>query len=150
MLLYISGDGGASLCMSDGSFVRILPAPAPSAPAPSPDGLVIDHLAIPPQDGSGAVTFVEGRVGSAVTGAALTLDDGTQVTVTVGGGHFIAWWPSSEGVATSTETTAAGRQSGPAEVASDAMPHPCPSGTAPCNRIVHVLDGSAPPPQKGG
>jgi hypothetical protein len=43
-----------------------------------------------------------------VTGATLTLDDGTQVTVTVGGGHFIAWWPGSAGVATSTETTALG------------------------------------------
>jgi hypothetical protein len=69
MLLYISGDGGASLCMSDGSFVRILPAPAPSAPAPAADGLVIDHLAVPPQDGSGAVTFVEGRVGCDRCGA---------------------------------------------------------------------------------
>ncbi|MGB8880228.1 MAG: hypothetical protein WCD11_28215, partial [Solirubrobacteraceae bacterium] len=99
---------------------------------------------------SGAVTFVEGRVGSAVTGAALTLDDGTRVTVTVGGGHFIAWWPRSEGVATSTETTASGSQSGPADVATDARPNSCRSGTAPCNHVVHVLDGSAPPPQKGG
>ena len=144
MLLYLDGDGGSTLCMSGGSFVRVLPTPAPTAPAPPADGLVIDHLA------SGAVTFVEGRVGSAVTGAALTLDDGTRVTVTVGGGHFIAWWPGSEGVATSTETTASGSQSGPADVATDAMPHPCPSGTAPCNHVVHVLDGSAPPPHKGG
>ena len=52
-----------------------------------------------------------------MTGAGLTLDDGTRVTVTVGGGHFIAWWPGSEGVATSTETTASGSQSGPADVA---------------------------------
>jgi len=151
MLLYISGDGGTSLCMSDGSFVRILPTPAPSAPAPAADGLVIDRLAIPTQDGSGgAVTFVEGRVGSAVTAAALTLDDGTRVTVTVGGGHFIAWWPGNEGVTTSTETAASGSQSGPADVATGAMPQPCPTATAPCNDVVHSLDGSVPPPQKGG
>ena len=58
-------------------------------------------------------------------------------------------WPGSEGVATSTETTASGSQSGPADVATDALPHPCPSGTAPCNHVVHVLDGSAPPPREG-
>ena len=130
--------------MSGGSFVRVLPTPAPTAPAPAADGLVIDHLA------GGAVTFVEGRVGSAVTGAALTLDDGKRVTVTVGGGHFIAWWPGSEGVATSTETTASGSQSGPADVATEAMPHPCPSGTAPCNHVVHRLNGTVPVGQKGG
>ncbi len=58
MLLYLDGDGGSTLCMSGGSFVRVLPTPAPTAPAPAVDGLVIDHLA------SGVVTFVEGRVGS--------------------------------------------------------------------------------------
>jgi hypothetical protein len=144
MLLYLDGDGGSTLCMGGGSFVRVLPTPAPTAPAPPADGLVIDHLS------SGAVTFVEGRVGSAVTGAALTLDDGTQVTMTVGGGHFIAWWPGSEGVATITKTTASGSQSGPADVATDAIPHPCRSGTARCNHVVHRLDGSKPPPHKGG
>ncbi len=59
-------------------------------------------------------------------------------------------WPGSEGVATSTRLRRPGVQSGPADVATDALPHPCPSGTAPCNHVVHVLDGSAPPPQKGG
>jgi hypothetical protein len=143
MLLYLDGDGGSTLCMSGGSFVHVLPTPAPTAPAPRADGLVIDHLT------SGAVTFVDGRVGSAVTGARLTLDDGTRVTVTVGGGHFIAWWPGSQGVATSTETRASGSQSGPADVATGATPHPCTSGTTPCNHVVHVLGGSAPP-HKGG
>jgi hypothetical protein len=80
--------------------------PAPTAPAPPADGLVIDHLA------SGAVTFVEGRVGSAVTGARSRSTAGTQVTVTVGGGRFIAWWPGSEGVATSTETRRPGARAG--------------------------------------
>jgi hypothetical protein len=144
MLLYLDGDGGSTLCMGGGSFVRVLPTPAPTAPAPPADGLVIDHLA------SGVVTFVEGRVGSAVTGVTLTLDDGTRVTVTVGGGHFIAWWPGSEGVATSTQTTASGSQSGRADSVTDAVRPPCRSGTAPCNQVAHVLDGSAPPPQKGG
>jgi len=54
MLLYLDGRG-STLCMSGGSFVRVLPTPAPTAPAPPAAGLVIDHLA------SGAVTFVEGR-----------------------------------------------------------------------------------------
>jgi hypothetical protein len=54
MLLYLDGDGVSTLCMSGGSFVRVLPTPAPTAPAPPADGVVIDHLA------SGAVTFVEG------------------------------------------------------------------------------------------
>jgi hypothetical protein len=130
--------------MSGGSFVRVLPTPAPTAPAPPADGLVIDHLA------SGAVTFVEGRVGSAVTGAALTLHDGTHVTVTVGGGHFIAWWPGSERVATSTESTASGSQTGRADVAPGGMPHPCRSTTAPCNHVVHLPDGAVPVGQKAG
>lgn len=144
MLLYLDSDGASTMCMSGGSFVRILPTSPPSAPGPAADGLVIDRVA------GGAVTFVEGRVGSAVTEAALTLADGTRVTVTVGRGHFIAWWPGSESVATSTETTASGSKTGPADVTTDAMHHPCPSGTAPCNHVVHLLDGSAPPPHKGG
>jgi hypothetical protein len=37
-----------------------------------------------------ATPSLPGHQGSAVTEAALTLDHGTQVTVTVGGGHFIA------------------------------------------------------------
>jgi hypothetical protein len=130
--------------MSGRSFVRVLPTTPPATPAPGADGLVIDRVA------GGAVTFVEGRVGSAVTGAALTLADGTRVTVTLGGGHFIAWWPGSDGVATSTETTASGSQSRPADVATDAMDHPCPSGTAPCNHVMHLLNGTVPVGQKGG
>ncbi len=150
MLLYLASDGGTSLCMSGGSFVRVLSTPPPSAPPPPAAGLEIDRLAMPPRDGSGAVTFVEGRVGSAVTGATLTLDDGTQVTVTGGGGHFIAWWPGAEGVSTSTETTASGTQSGPVAVAPDAAPHPCPSDGTPCNGVVHLPGVPVPAPQKGG
>ena len=150
MLLYLDGGGGSTLCMNGASFVRVLPTPAPTAPAPPADGLVIDHLA------SGAVTFVEGRVGSAVTGAGLTLDDGTRVTVTVGGGHFIAWWPGGEGVATSTETTASGSKSAPADVGTDARPHPvrparrhatmwCTCSTVLRRRLIRAVD----PPTTG-
>ncbi len=45
MLLYLESDGGSTLCMSGGSFVRIVSEPKPAASAPAADGLVIDHLA---------------------------------------------------------------------------------------------------------
>lgn len=57
-----------------------------------------------------AFTYIEGRVGAAVTGITLVLAGGTRVSATVANGLFLAWWPGSqqaisEEVATSTGTS---------------------------------------------
>jgi hypothetical protein len=53
-------------------------------------------------------SFVEGRAGSDVTGAALVLDDGTHVDATLQNGWFVAWWPGDRTVRSALVTTSAG------------------------------------------
>lgn len=53
-------------------------------------------------------TRIFGRVGSSVSGVALTLSDGSQVRSTVGHGLFLAWWPGGIGVTLATITAADG------------------------------------------
>jgi hypothetical protein len=48
------------------------------------------------------------QAGAGVSGAVLTLTDGTQVTATVQNGWAIAWWPGDAHVASAALTTAAG------------------------------------------
>jgi hypothetical protein len=44
--------------------------------------------------GGSAFSLADGRTGPGVSGVILSLDDGTNVQATVGGGWFVAWWPS--------------------------------------------------------
>ena len=50
------------------------------------------------------------QAGSGVTGANLTLTDGTVVTATVQNGWVIAWWPGDGHVASAQLTTPTGTQ----------------------------------------
>jgi hypothetical protein len=53
-------------------------------------------------------TLVEGRTGDAVTGVALTLENGNRVTATVGHGFFLAWWPGTVSSTAVVVSTASG------------------------------------------
>jgi hypothetical protein len=53
-------------------------------------------------------SFAEGRTGAGVSGVTLVLDDGAKVQATVGGGWFVAWWPSAIRVKDAEVTTPAG------------------------------------------
>ncbi len=54
--------------------------------------------------------FVIARAGDGVSAAALTLEDGTEVTATVQNGWAVAWWPGSHQVMRAQLTTAWGTQ----------------------------------------
>jgi hypothetical protein len=57
-----------------------------------------------------AYTFVIARAGDGVSGANLTLEDGSDVTATVRNGWAVAWWPGSHQVSSAQLTTASGTQ----------------------------------------
>lgn len=64
----------------------------------------------PPDEGAAQFSRIVGRVGPGVTAVSLRLSDGTQVTASIEGGWFLAWWPgtahaSAAEVATSNGTT---------------------------------------------
>jgi hypothetical protein len=61
-------------------------------------------------DGGHAYTFVIARAGDGVSAANLRLEDGTEVTATVGNGWAVAWWPGSYQVTSAQLTTASGMQ----------------------------------------
>lgn len=58
--------------------------------------------------GGNAFTFADGRTGTGVRGVTLSLDDGTSVQATVGGGWFMAWWPGGQQIKSAELTTATG------------------------------------------
>jgi hypothetical protein len=69
------------------------------------------------------------EAGAGVTGASITLDDGSEVTATVENGWVVAWWPGSHHVASAQLTTLSGMQT------QTFAPYPCD---------VHSCNGGAP------
>ena len=57
---------------------------------------------------SGAYTIIEGQVSSDVSAVTLALKDGTDVGTTIGGGWFVAWWPSDQAAVSAEVTTPSG------------------------------------------
>lgn len=47
---------------------------------------------------SGALRLVTGQAGTDVTSISITLSDGSVVTPTLSNGYFLAWWPSSANI----------------------------------------------------
>jgi hypothetical protein len=75
-----------------------------------------------------ALTMVDGRIGSGVTGVTITRSDGSSVQATVKNGWYLAWWPGSERAVTAHVANANGTstQSFPAGAH---QPSPaCPTG----------------------
>jgi hypothetical protein len=58
--------------------------------------------------GGDAFSLADGRTGPGVSGVTLSLDDGTNVRATVGGGWFVAWWPSGHEIKSAELTTPTG------------------------------------------
>ena len=58
--------------------------------------------------GGHAFSLADGRTGPGVSGVTLSLDDGTNVRATVGGGWFVAWWPSGHEIKSAELTTPTG------------------------------------------
>jgi hypothetical protein len=67
-------------------------------PADIPAGQIMLSSSHETEHGGQAFSFAEGRTGAGVSGVTLTLDDGTKVQATVGGGWFVAWWPGARDI----------------------------------------------------
>ncbi len=63
-----------------------------------------DHLS----SAAGPYTVIEGSVASDVSAVSLEVADGTDMQATVGGGWFLAWWPSSDAATAAQVTTPSG------------------------------------------
>jgi hypothetical protein len=90
-------------------------------------------------DSGQAYTFVIAQVGDGVSGAVLTLDDGTAVTATVANGWAVAWWPGSHLASGAQLATTSGAH------AQTFPPNPC--GLHDCGGGPH---GGAPTGGPGG
>jgi hypothetical protein len=97
----------SNICITGPSFTSVsgVTASAPVAVPADQLELTTDHATA---RGGSAFSFSDGRAGKNVTGATLTLDDGTQVQATVQNGWFVAWWPGSSEVSSATLTTTDG------------------------------------------
>jgi hypothetical protein len=102
-------------CISGPTFTGVSGSSG-TAPISVPAGQVLvsgSHMTA--RDGQ-QFSFAEGHTGAGVTGVTLVLDDGSQVQATVGGGWFVAWWPSLQQVKAADVTTASGEHTQPVDL----------------------------------
>jgi hypothetical protein len=57
---------------------------------------------------AGPYTVIEGSVAPDVSAVSLEVADGTDVQATIGGGWFLAWWPSNDAATAAQVTTPSG------------------------------------------
>jgi hypothetical protein len=122
-------------CLDSPSFVSIITVSGTGAPAVADNSATLDYLRI--REASGDMyTVAMGRSGSAVSGVGLQRLDGSVVAATVGDGHFVAWWPKSEGVSSLSVTTASGAHSFPVDRRF------AQSSPQPTNKAIRQLSGA--------
>jgi uncharacterized membrane protein YgcG len=89
--IYADSSSSAA-CIKGPSFVAVSASVASSA-VNVPAGQILLSASHQTDRGGDGYSFADGRTGAGVSGVTLTLDDGTNVQATVGGGWFVAWWP---------------------------------------------------------
>jgi hypothetical protein len=102
-----ASDTSSATCISGPSFTGVSGSMA-STPVNVPADQVVLSSEHQTDHAGQAFSFAEGRTGTGVSGVTLTLDDGTKVQATVGGGWFVAWWPGARDVKSANLTTPAG------------------------------------------
>jgi len=105
----VFGDGSqiGSLCISvPGGNATVQLITWSDVPV-GPDAIALGRTEVL-SDGGQTFTLVEGRTGDAVTGVALTLENGSRVTATIGHGFFLAWWPGNGSSTAVVVSTASG------------------------------------------
>jgi len=121
-------DTHTATCISGPQFASVAGSGSSQpAPAPSASQIAVRQSQHSSRAGS-AYSFVEGRVGSAVTGATLALSGGGHVQATVQNGWFVAWWPGNAGIASATVTTASGTSTQALSTPGAPTPPPCAAG----------------------
>jgi hypothetical protein len=102
-----SDSQSSATCIKGPSFMAISGSLATSA-VNVPAGQILLSSAHRTDRGGQAFSFAEGRTGAGVNGVTLTLDDGTKVESTVGGGWFVAWWPGGREIKSAELATSTG------------------------------------------
>jgi hypothetical protein len=125
-----AGRRGSASCISGPSFTA-MSANGSSTPQTVPASRIqLSSLSQAQTPAGNGYSFVEGRAGSEVTGAALVLDDGTHVDATLQNGWFVAWWPGDRTVRSALVTTSAGTTTQAIAADSPGCPAP-PKGKGP-------------------
>jgi hypothetical protein len=104
--IYADSDSSAA-CIKGPSFTAVSGSMASSAVS-VPAGQVLLSTSHETDRGADGFSFADGRAGAGVSGVTLTLDDGTNVQATVGGGWFVAWWPGGHQIKSAELTTPTG------------------------------------------
>jgi len=89
-----------------------------------------------------ALTMVDGRIGSGVTGVTITRSDGSSVQATVKNGWYLAWWPGSERAVTAHVANANGTSAQSFPTGAQQPSPACPTG-AHCTSGYGFATGSA-------
>jgi len=89
-----------------------------------------------------ALTMVDGRIGSGVTGVTITRSDGSSVRATVKNGWYLAWWPGSERAVTAHVANANGTSAQSFPTGAQQPSPACPTG-AHCTSGYGFATGSA-------
>jgi hypothetical protein len=103
----VYGAGGSQSVSSGGSHRRGVGVSSSDGVVDSGGGIERvsqGHLS----SAAGPYAIIEGSVASDVSAVSLELSDGTDVQATVGGGWFLAWWPSSDAATAAQVTTPSG------------------------------------------
>jgi hypothetical protein len=106
--ILVYSDGGSNDFCTAGPSFRNVSAWSTSPPVRPPAGKLFlwdDHTSI---DGGQPYGLMIARAGDGVSGANLTLDDGSKVTATVENGWAVAWWPGEAHLAAAELTTPSG------------------------------------------
>jgi hypothetical protein len=101
-----ANDTASATCITGPSFTAAAGSSA-SAPVAVPAGKILLSTHQTSREGQ-SYSFADGRAGAGVSAVKLNLDDGTTVDATVGGGWFVAWWPSTHEVKSAEVTTPSG------------------------------------------
>ena len=101
-LLCVSGPSIDSSAQANSQMTEI---GSPQPALPEAGQIAVNRLLDESADDGQAYTIAEGLVGSGVTAATLVLSDGSDVATTTGNGLFLAWWPGSAVVTSTTLTT---------------------------------------------
>jgi hypothetical protein len=131
MALYSNG-AETMACLASPSVIQLSPIDTTGEPPVTDNTASLDKVTFGKVAGD-VYTVAVGRTGSSVTSVGLHLVDGSEVTATVGNGHFIAWWPEGTGVKGLSVTTNTGTQNYPVD-RRFALP-----GSQPTNKAVRVL-----------
>jgi hypothetical protein len=97
----------SAACINGPSFNAVTGSVASSAVDVPADQVLLSTSHQTDRSGDG-FSFADGRTGPGVSGVTLTLDDGTNVQATVGGGWFVAWWPGGHRIKSAELTTPTG------------------------------------------